>query len=147
MYGIKAEFEQFIKGKHPHIKFRPQQKEAIIDIIEAYDADPNGIFLLDAPTGSGKSVIAMLVSDFLVSRGSRGYILASDLALHAQYVHDFKKMQLWNWGNIKGVDNYKCVINDERFSIGECKNKGTSYEEAESLSCFKVLPTKATMIH
>jgi Rad3-related DNA helicase len=137
MHGIKAEFEQFIKGKHPHIKFRPQQKEAIIDIIEAYDDDPNGIFLLDAPTGSGKSVIAMLVSDFLVSRGSRGYILASDLALHGQYVQDFKKMQLWNWGNIKGVDNYTCVVNNERFSIGECKNKGTSYEAAEALSCFK----------
>ena len=133
----KDEFEQFIKGKHPHFKFRPQQKEAIISIIEAFDEDQNGIFLLDAPTGSGKSVIAMLVSDFLSSRGGRGYILASDLSLHAQYVADFKKMKMWNWGNIKGVDNYKCVINNERFSIGECKNKGTSYEAAESLSCFK----------
>jgi Rad3-related DNA helicase len=46
-------------------------------------------------------------------------------------------MQLWNWGNIKGVDNYHCVVNGEKFSVGECKNKGTSYEAAESLPCFK----------
>lgn len=137
MQGLKAEFDQFVKGKHPNLKFRPQQKEAIISIIEAYEKDSNGIFLLDAPTGSGKSVIAMLFSDFMASRGRRGYILASDLSLHEQYVNDIKKMQLWNWGNIKGVDNYKCVVNNEKFSIGECKNKGTSYEEAESLPCFK----------
>jgi replicative superfamily II helicase len=64
MSKLKAEFEQFIKGKHPMFEFRPQQKEAILAIIEAYDEDPNGIFLLDAPTGSGKSVIAMLFADF-----------------------------------------------------------------------------------
>ena len=50
---IAKEFDQFIKGKHPQLKFRPQQKEAIVDILEAYAEDPNGIYLLDAPTGSG----------------------------------------------------------------------------------------------
>lgn len=137
MSKLKQEFEQFVKGKHPGLRFRPQQQEAILDIIEAYEEDPNGVYLLDAPTGSGKSVIAMLFSDFLTFKGNRGYILASDLSLHEQYVKDFKKMQLWNWGNIKGVDNYQCVVNHEKFSIGECKNKGTSYEAAESLPCFK----------
>ena len=137
MSKLKAEFEQFVKGKHPMFEFRPQQKEAILAIIEAYDEDPNGIFLLDAPTGSGKSVIAMLFADFLAFKGNRGYILASDLALHEQYVKDFRSMQLWNWGNIKGVDNYTCAVNGERFSVGECKSKGTSYEAAEALPCFK----------
>jgi Rad3-related DNA helicase len=137
MSNLKAEFEQFVKGKHPMFEFRPQQKEAILSIIEAYDEDPNGIFLLDAPTGSGKSVIAMLFADFLAFKGNRGYILASDLALHEQYVKDFRGMQLWNWGNIKGVDNYECAVNGERFSVGDCKSKGISYEAAESLPCFK----------
>lgn len=137
MSRLKEEFNQFIKGKHPGLKFRPQQEEAIIDIIDAYEEDPNGIYLLDAPTGSGKSVIAMLFADFLTFKGNRGYILASDLSLHEQYVKDFRKMQLWNWGNIKGVDNYTCAVNGEKFSVGECKNKGTTYEEAESLPCFK----------
>ena len=137
MSKLQEEFDQFIQGKHPGLKFRPQQKEAILDIIAAYEEDPNGVYLLDAPTGSGKSVIAMIFADFLTFKGNRGYILASDLSLHAQYVKDFKKMQLWNWGNIKGVDNYKCVVNDEKFSVGECKSKGTSYEQAEALPCFK----------
>jgi Rad3-related DNA helicase len=79
----------------------------------------------------------MLFADFLAFKGNRGYILASDLSLHEQYVKDFKKLQVWNWGNIKGVDNYRCVVNDEKFSVGECKSKGTSYEKAESLPCFK----------
>jgi Rad3-related DNA helicase len=131
------EFESFVKNKHPLFEFRPQQKEAIFSIIEAYDEDPNGIFLLDAPTGSGKSVIAMLFADFLVHKGARGYILASDLSLHEQYVKDFRGMQLWNWGNIKGVDNYECAVNGEKFSVGDCKSKGLSYEQAEALPCFK----------
>lgn len=137
MSKLQAEFEQFVKGKHPMFEFRPQQKEAILAIIEAYEKDPNGIFLLDAPTGSGKSVIAMLFADFLAFKGNRGYILASDLALHEQYVKDFRGMQLWNWGNIKGVDNYECAVNGERFSVGDCKSKGISYEAAEALPCFK----------
>lgn len=137
MSKLTEEFEQFVKGKHPGLEFRPQQKEAIVDIVQAYEDDPNGIYLLDAPTGSGKSVIAMLFADFLTFKGNRGYILASDLSLHEQYVKDFRKMQLWNWGNIKGVDNYTCVVNDQKFSVGECKSKGTSYESAESLPCFK----------
>lgn len=137
MSQLQNEFDQFVKNKHPHFKFRPQQKEAIFDIIEAYEEDNNGIYLLDAPTGSGKSVIAMLFADFLAHRGNRGYILASDLALHEQYVKDFRGMQLWNWGNVKGVDNYECAVNGERFSVGDCKSKGLSYEAAESLPCFK----------
>ena len=134
---LEQEFDAFIKGKHPLLKWRPQQKEAVLDIIRAYNEDPNGIYLLDAPTGSGKSVIAMIFADFLVHKENKGYILASDLTLHAQYAQDFKRMQLWNWGNVKGVDNYLCVVNNEKFSIGDCKNKGTSYDAAESLSCFK----------
>lgn len=131
------EFDQFMVGKHPTLEFRPQQKEVVLDIIEAYFENPDGIYLLDAPTGSGKSIIAMLVADFLIYKKKRGYILASDLVLHQQYVKDFRTMQLWNWGNVKGVDNYTCAVNGERFSIGDCKSKGISYREAESLTCFK----------
>ena len=78
MSKLQEEFDQFIQGKHPGLKFRPQQKEAILDIIAAYEEDPNGVYLLDAPTGSGKSVIAMIFADFLTFKGNRGYILASD---------------------------------------------------------------------
>ena len=65
MASLIDEFEAFVRGKHPNFKFRPQQKEVILDILQAYEEDQNGIYLLDAPTGSGKSVIAMLFSDFM----------------------------------------------------------------------------------
>jgi len=137
MDKLEHDFDVFVQSKYPMFGFRPQQREVILDMMRAYEDDPNGVYLLDAPTGSGKSIIAMLFADFMIHKGSKGYILASDLSLHDQYVKDFRKMQLWNWGNIKGVDNYTCEVNGEKFSVGECANKGRSYEEAESLDCFK----------
>jgi ATP-dependent DNA helicase DinG len=134
---LEEQFDSFIQSKHPLFGFRPQQREVILDMIRAYDEDPNGVFLLDAPTGSGKSVIAMMFSDFMNHRGQRGYVLASDLSLHEQYIKDFRKLQNWNWGNIKGIDNYECDVNGEKFSIGHCATRGMSYEQAEKLECFK----------
>jgi hypothetical protein len=107
MADLTQEFDAFVKGKHPNFTFRPQQRDVILEILKAYAADPNGVFLLDCPTGGGKSIIAMLFADFMSHKGNRGYMLASDLALHEQYSKDFRAMQLWNWGQIKGVDNYE----------------------------------------
>jgi ATP-dependent DNA helicase DinG len=134
---LEEQFDSFIQSKHPLFGFRPQQREVILEMVKAYDEDPNGVFLLDAPTGSGKSIIAMMFSDFMNHRGLRGYVLASDLSLHEQYIKDFRKLQNWNWGNIKGIDNYECDVNGEKFSIGHCASRGMSYEQAESLECFK----------
>jgi len=133
---LEEQFDSFVQSKHPLFGFRPQQREVILDMIRAYDEDPNGVFLLDAPTGSGKSIIAMLFSDFMNHRGQRGYVLASDLSLHEQYVKDFRRLQNWNWGNIKGIDNYECDVNGEKFSVGHCASRGMSYEQAEKLECF-----------
>jgi Rad3-related DNA helicase len=116
-------------------KFRSQQKEVILDIVEAFfDASCN-LYLLDAPTGSGKSVIAMVVAGFLTQFKMKGYILASDLALQTQYEKDIYTHQL-RWGSIKGVDNYMCVVNNEKFSIGDCRIKNVSYEQSETMQCF-----------
>lgn len=137
MTNLEQDFDSFVQSKYPLFGFRPQQRDVILDMIRAYEEDPNGVYLLDAPTGAGKSIIAMLFSDFMNFRGKKGYILASDLALHEQYVKDFRKLQNWNWGNIKGIDNYYCDVNGEKFSVGDCANRGMSYEKAEALPCFK----------
>lgn len=117
--------------------FRPYQIDAINEILNAYFENPNGYFLLDCPTGGGKSIIAIVFAGVLANLGKTGYILASDLSLHEQYANDFKKCNLYNWGIIKGVDNYECHANHQKFSIGECKIKGTNYSAAEKLPCFK----------
>ena len=115
--------------------FRPHQKTVILDILEAFFDSNCNLYLLDAPTGSGKSVIAMIVAGFLSHQKMRGYIIASDLTLQQQYEKDFLNFRL-PWGSIKGVDNYMCVVNSDRFSVGECRMRNTSYEESEKLACF-----------
>lgn len=116
-------------------KFREQQREVVLDILYSFfDANCN-LYLLDAPTGSGKSVIAMIVAGFLTDYKMKGYILASDLALQTQYEKNFQRYRL-QWGSIKGVDNYTCAVNGEKFSLGECRLKNTSYEKVEQLPCF-----------
>jgi Rad3-related DNA helicase len=130
------EFDSFVKLKFPGFKYRKGQRDTIEDIIKSYNLNKNGVYLLDAPTGSGKSLIGILFSAFMASRGKKGYILTSDISLHDQYTRDFSKYGLISWGQIKGVDNYSCTLNNEKFSIGECKNKGLNYQESEKLNCY-----------
>ena len=127
--------EYVLRAFGKKFEFRTQQKEVILDIVDAFFDGTCNLYLLDAPTGSGKSIIAMVVAGFLSEFKMRGYILASDLMLQTQYERDFKRNNI-QWGSIKGVDNYTCSVNSEKFSLGECKTKNVSYEEAEKLSCF-----------
>lgn len=132
---LPERFDEFIRTKYPNLKFRSQQREVILDIIDCFYEGKTDFYLLDAPTGSGKSIIAILFADFVSSEGKTGYMLASDLSLHSQYVTDFRRLGL-PWGDIKGVDNYICDVNGEKFSVGECKMRGLSSEEAKALPCY-----------
>lgn len=130
-------FDLFIKNHYKDFKFRQGQKEAIQAIIKSYEKDKDGVFLLSAPTGAGKSVIAMVFAHFMSHLHKDGYILASDLSLHKQYEEDFTRYNYSQFTSIKGVDNYICTVNGERFSTGECKNKSISYTEATKLPCYE----------
>lgn len=110
-------------------KFRPKQKESIIDIIWNWFHQTDNV-ILDAPTGSGKSIIAMIVAGVLSSYfGKKGYILISDLSLLQQYANDLE-VYLPDWGIIRGQQTYNCAVNGFNFSVGACKLQGyTSYAE------------------
>lgn len=116
-------------------KFRKHQREAVEFICNSYLEDPNSTVVVDAPTGSGKSLIAMWSAYVLKELGKRGYLVTSDLLLQDQYESDLRKLKL-NWPSIKGVDNYECTVNGLPFSLGDCKLKGMSYEQAEKLKCY-----------
>lgn len=118
-----------------NFQFRAQQRDVVLDIVDAFFDSTCNLYLLDAPTGSGKSIIAMITAGFLTEFKMKGYILASDLALQTQYERDFFKHNL-QWGSIKGVDNYSCAVNLDKFSLGDCRMKNMSYEAAEALPCF-----------
>jgi Rad3-related DNA helicase len=116
--------------------FRPGQLEAIVDILSSYLNSEVTTYILEAPTGSGKILIAMICSAFLEEMNLRGYILTSELALQDQYIGDFRKYGL-NWGSIKGADTYTCAVNMLPFSLGECRIQKLSYEQAEQLPCWE----------
>ena len=116
-------------------QFRAGQREVIEAICNHYLEDQEGTIILDAPTGSGKSLIAMWSAYILKELGNRGYLVTSDLMLQDQYEEDFHKFKL-NWPSVRGVDNYECNVNGLTFSLGDCKMKGINYEQAENLICW-----------
>ena len=116
-------------------EFRTGQRETVEAICRTYFEDPTGTIVIDAPTGTGKSVIAMASSLVLIELGKKGYIIASDLSLQDQYESDLYRYKL-PWGSVKGVDNYDCSVNGLPFSLGDCRLKGMSYEKAKELSCY-----------
>ena len=116
-------------------QFRAGQREVKEAICNHYLEDQEGTIILDAPTGSGKSLIAMWSAYILKELGNRGYLVTSDLMLQDQYEEDFHKFKL-NWPSVRGVDNYECNVNGLTFSLGDCKMKGINYEQAENLTCW-----------
>lgn len=78
-------------------EWRPQQKDAVKRIVDAF-AD-NDVVVLDAPTGSGKTLIAETVRRML---GVRGLYVCNSIHLQHQFARDFPYAQL-----MKGRSNYK----------------------------------------
>ncbi len=113
----------------PTFKYRPKQKETAVGIILNWLNDTDNV-ILDAPTGSGKSIIAMTVGGILSEYfGKRGYILISDLSLLEQYQNDIQ-IYLPTWGVIRGQQTYTCLVNGLNFKVGVCKLQGAkSYSE------------------
>ena len=116
-------------------EFRVGQRETVEAICRTYFEDPTSTIVIDAPTGTGKSIIAMASSLVLIEMGKKGYLITSDLSLQDQYESDLYRLKL-PWGSIKGVDNYECSVNGLPFSLGDCRLKGMSYEKAKELDCY-----------
>lgn len=103
-------------------EWRGQQE----DVIEKIVLSDKGLYLLDAPTGSGKSVIGVASSliwrtNWAVTRVLSGEDLKSPLPrrviyvtrtkqLQDQLLHDFK-----NARTIKGRQNFPCLLAPEKF--------------------------------
>lgn len=105
--------------------FRPFQKEAIYSLV-ANTVNSTKVQVLEAPTGSGKSYIAMITAGVLNKYFNKDcYILVSDTSLFRQYEKDLKKHNL-SWGCICGKDNYMCPRNGEPFSSSVCQAKEVS---------------------
>jgi len=115
--------------------WRKGQKEAIVEIIQAYKNNFKTV-ILDAPVGSGKSICGIVVAYILNKENKKGFILSSDLSLQEQYEKDFKKFNI-NWGSIKGIDNYLCIDNNEKNSLGTCRIRN---KPAKRMPCYHICP-------
>lgn len=104
----------------PTFNYRSGQKEAICDIVYSWLHNVNDV-ILDAPTGTGKSIIALSVAGILNRYYNKtGYILVSDLSLMEQYDRDLEKY-FPRWALLKGQQNYICNQNHLPFSSGVCQ--------------------------
>ena len=74
--------------------FRPFQKEAILSLIENILTGKK-VQVIEAPTGSGKSYIAIIAAGVLYQHFRKtSYILVSDVTLFRQYEKDLNKFNL-----------------------------------------------------
>lgn len=104
--------------------FRQYQFEKICDILEnILITKENHVHIVEAPTGSGKSLIIMISAGVLAKYyGLTSYILCSDLFLFGQYETFIKAHPLMNFGMIKGqTGNYCCTINGEDMKNADCR--------------------------
>ncbi len=129
-----TEFQEIFMPEE--FQWRKGQKEAIEQIVEAYHSKQYNTVILDAPVGSGKSLIAMCSSWILNQEGHKGYVLSSEISLQDQYEKDLHEFRL-DWGSIKGLDNYECIDNFEKTSMGTCKIMG---KEARKMPCYSECP-------
>ena len=105
-------------------EFRPYQFEKIADIIEnILITKENHTHVIEAPTGSGKSLIIVIAAGVLAKYyGMDSYILCSDLFLFDQYEKFLVDNPGLNFGMLKGQSgNYRCLINDQDARNGDCR--------------------------
>ena len=109
--------------------FRPFQKEAIVNIILNILGHRHHNYIVEAPTGSGKSLINIISAGVLAEYYHlTSYILVSDLYLWEQYEGFLKKYPLLNIGALKGqAGNYMCERNNEDIRHADCRISGYSW--------------------
>lgn len=91
--------------------FRPLQVQAAREIVEAFKE--HDLVFFDGPTGSGKSLIAAMVAQFLQEPA---LVCTADKALQDQYVKDFAEVGA---ATIKGRKNYLPQIPSMTDSFGQ----------------------------
>jgi ATP-dependent DNA helicase DinG len=95
--------------KNDLAKYKPrkEQKEVLDFIDNEYKSNPlSRIFLLNLPTGVGKSYLALMMTDWYrknVDRTAKVDIITSSKILQNQYVDSFESIN-----DLKGKENYSC---------------------------------------
>jgi ATP-dependent DNA helicase DinG len=109
-------------------KPRKEQKEALEFIDNEYKSNPmNKFFLLNMPVGTGKSYLALMITDWYrknVNRVSKIDIITNSKILQNQYSETFESIN-----DLKGKDNYECL----QYSCA-C-SQGTEFNRLNKTTC------------
>lgn len=107
-------------------KPREGQARAIETILEAFESGKKN-FVLEGPTGQGKSAIAVTVARYMLAKHvpsdddesyeNGAYVLTTQKLLQQQYLRDFERHGMLE---LKSATNYSCGY-DSRQSCGESK--------------------------
>ncbi len=113
----------------PHNAFRNNQDQVIKQICDAFNSGYKWI-ILEAPTGFGKSAIAITIARTL---GSQLTYVPATKDLQTQYTHDYKFLKV-----AKGKSNFQCRVKEDFIDAGKylCTscNLGTE-NECKHTSC------------
>src|SRR4051794_39258550 len=101
---------------------RENQSKILNEICEAFNSDYRYI-LLEAPTGFGKSPVAVAVAMTLGS----SYICTSTKDLQTQYARDFPFVRI-----AKGMNNFPCLVKEDFikndvYKCGACSSSINQY--------------------
>jgi Rad3-related DNA helicase len=108
----------------PKKSYRPQQRECIEYIVNQFNSDKKTV-VLECPTGSGKSAIAMTIANMV----SSSYYLTSSKQLQDQLLDDYDDIVV-----LKGRNAYPCTYWSRRYSILRDRKMMTSNELATIIS-------------
>lgn len=110
-------------------EFREHQLDTIVNIIKNILDHKYQNYIVEAPTGSGKSLINIISAGVLAEYFDlTSYILCSDLYLWDQYEKFLNKHKKTKIALLKGqTGNYTCKINNEDMRNADCKMAGISW--------------------
>ena len=113
----------------PKFEFREHQLECIVRILQNILEHKYQNYIVQAPTGSGKSLINMIAAGVLAEYFDiTSYILVSDLFLWEQYETFLNKYKHTGIASIKGqTGNYVCKLNGEDIRNSDCRMAGLAW--------------------
>jgi hypothetical protein len=113
--------ESDLLANFPFKEIRPKQLQGMKQIAQAIN-DGFKIIVLEAPTGFGKSPVAIALARTLGS----SYVCSATKDLQSQYTKDFPFLR-----SVKGMSNYDCLAKED-FILNEsylCKSCGINQKE------------------
>ena len=119
-----------VHSKFPFHKYRTGQQEAIEKSRKSFD-DGKRFVVIEAPTGSGKTAIAVT----LAREAQSAYVLTAQKILQDQYFRDFPDL-----ATMKGRANYSCNVAPTNAAAAPCI-AGHRFIECESCDYFSAKGT------